>query len=84
MFGGTQLEFSQELIYLGPIYIISSRRGHDLLHRANYNIIILCTFSNFADPFVQSMLIKSFCLSLYGGQLWNLCNKKLISSTNCF
>ena len=23
------------------------------------------------------MLIKSFCLSLYGGQLWNLCNKSL-------
>ena len=75
MFCGTRLEFSQEVIHLGhtlfenlddPLDI-----SRDLLHRAHY---ILCTFS-FADPFVQSMLIKSFCLSLSGSQLRNLCNK---------
>ena len=80
MFCGTRLEFSQEVIHLGHTLLENlddsldiSRKTKDLLRRANY---ILCTFS-FADHFVQSMLIKSFCLSLYGGQLWNLCNKSL-------
>ena len=73
MFCGTRLQFSQEVIHLGHTLLENlndsldiSRKIKDLLCRANY---ILCTFS-FADPFVQSMLIKSFCLSLYGGQLW--------------
>ena len=80
MFCETRLEFSQEVIHLGHTLLENlndsldiSRKTKDLLRRANY---ILCTFS-FVDPFVQSMLIKSFCLSLYGGQLWNLCNKSL-------
>ena len=80
MFCGTHLQFSTEVIHLGhtllenlDVSLDISRKTKNLLRRVNY---ILCTFS-FADPFVQSMLIKSFCLSLYGGQLWNLCNKSL-------
>ena len=39
--------------------------------------IIFYVPSHLLTLFVQSMLIKSFCLSLYGGQLWNLCNTHL-------
>ena len=49
------------------------RETRHLLRKANY---ILCTFS-FADPFVQCSLLKSFCLSLYGAQLWDLSNKNI-------
>ena len=45
-----------------------SRAIRDLVRKANY---ILCTFS-FADPFIKCTLIKSYCLSLYGSQLWNI------------
>ena len=79
MFCGTRLEFSQEVIHLGHALLENLDDAldisRDLLHRANS---ILCTFS-FADPFVQSMLSNSFCLSLYGGQLIFF-----ISSTSCF
>ena len=51
------------------------RETRHLLCKANYT---LCTFS-FADPFVRCSLIKSFCLSLYGAQLWDLSNKKIIN-----
>ena len=43
----------------------NTRETRYLLHKA------LCTFL-FADPFVLCSLIKSFCLSLYGVQLWDL------------
>ena len=51
------------------------RETRHLLRKANYT---LCTFS-FADPFVLCSLIKSFCLSLYGAQLWDLSNKNIIN-----
>ena len=48
------------------------RETRHLLRKAN------CTFS-FADHFVLCSLIKSFCLSLYGAQLWDLSNKNIIN-----
>ena len=79
-FCGTNLKFSKEVTHLG--HILSEnlddsadilRETRYLLRKANY---ILCTFS-FADPFVQCSLLKSFCLSLYGAQLWDLSNKNI-------
>ena len=79
-FCGTNLKFSKEVTHLG--HILSEnlddsadilRETRHLLRKANY---ILCTFS-FADPFVQCSLLKSFCLSLYGAQLWDLSNKNI-------
>ena len=51
------------------------RETRHLLRKANYT---LCTIS-FADPFVLCSLIKSFCLSLYRAQLWDLSNKNIIN-----
>ena len=73
---------SKEVTHLG--HILSEnlddsadiiRETRHLVRKANYT---LCTFS-FADPFVLCSLIKSFCLSLYGAQLWDLSNKNIIN-----
>ena len=79
LFCGAKLKFSKEVTHLGHILSENLDDSADiirhLLRKANYT---LCTFS-FADPFVRCSLIKSFCLSLYGAQLWDLSNKKNIN-----
>ena len=45
----------------------------DMNRKANS---ILCLF-NFADPFCKCFLIQSYCLALYGCQLWSLSSKNI-------
>ena len=83
LFCGSKLSFTKEVTHLGHILTQDlddsadiSRAIRDLISKANH---ILCTFS-FVDPFIICTLIKSYCLSLYGFQLWNLSN---IRFTDC-
>ena len=48
-------------------------RVKDLNKKANS---VLCAFHP-ADPVVKTYLIKMYCLSLYGCQLWSLSSKSL-------
>jgi len=36
---------------------------------------MLCTFYQL-DPVVKNQLIKSYCLSLYGCELWDICKAR--------
>jgi hypothetical protein len=48
---------------------------HDLMNRTNN---VLCYFRNM-DSCVQYRLFKSFCMSLYGCELWSLSSKAIIN-----
>ena len=79
-FNNIKLKFQDEVTHLGHIlsYDLDDREDilraiKDINRKANS---ILCSF-NAADPFTKSILIKSYCLSLYGCSLWSLSSTSL-------
>ena len=52
-----------------------SRATKKFIRTAN---TVLCTF-RFADPFVLTYLLKSYCLSLYGCTIWSLSSSSIKS-----
>ena len=74
-FNGTTLQYSEYVQHLGHLLSFNlddkedvSRATKKFIRTAN---TVLCTF-RFADPFVLTYLLKSYCLSLYGCTLWFL------------
>ena len=74
-FNGTTLQYSEYVQHLGHLLSFTlddkediSRTTKKFIRTAN---TVLCTF-RFADPFVLTYLLKSYCLSLYGCTLWFL------------
>ena len=72
---GYLLHFSDEVTHLGHILTFNLNDKSDIIRatkdlncKANY---ILSLFKS-ADHFVKCFLIKTHCLSLYGGSLWSL------------
>ena len=77
---GQLLHLSDEVCHLGHILSFNLCDRNDILRatkdfnrKSNY---ILSTF-NCVDPSVKSFLVKSFCLSLYGCNIWSLSSPDL-------
>ena len=77
---GEPLTFSDEVCHLGHILTYNLHDKNDIIRatkdfnrKSNF---VLSTFKN-VDPSVKSFLIKSFCLSLYGCNLWSLSSPNL-------
>jgi len=72
---GNEIEFVQSWAHLG--HIVSSTMDDEKdIDRSRHNLIsklneVLSTFRDL-DSFVKVRLLKNYCLSLYGCELWNL------------
>ena len=81
-FNGTTLQYSAYVQHLGHLLSFNLDDKEDI-SRATKKFIrtantVLCTF-RFADPFVLTYLLKSYCLSLYGCTLWSLSSSSIKS-----
>jgi len=61
--------------HLGHIISADKDDGLDIMQHSGKLIgqinSVICTFANL-DPIVKTKLLKSYCLSLYGSELWDL------------
>ena len=86
-FVGQSLTCSDKVIHLGHLLHYNLEDTLDIerviaetCRKANY---LLCTFPR-CSPIVKNTLITTHCLSLYGGVLWKLNNKRIKSLDTAF
>ena len=76
-FNDTLLNFTNNVTHLGHLHVKDEsdviRATKDLIRKANY---VLCTFRTIL-PSILCFLIKTYCLYLYGCELWCLNSKSL-------
>jgi len=80
---GSSIEIVGSWTHLGHVISCDSDDRLDIINRCEKFILqinsVLCTF-NQLDAIVKTELLKSYCLSLYGCELWDLSNPALDKS----
>lgn len=78
--GGAVMERVNSVVYLGHVIPCDQRDDEDILKRRGDFIgqvnNLLCYFCKL-DSAVRSRLFTSYCMSLYGAELWTLSNHRL-------
>lgn len=76
--GGSNIEFVKDWPHLGHIISTNCDDEHDIMSRRRCLINqinnILCNFRN-VDCNTKTRLIKAYCTSFYGSELWDLSNQ---------
>lgn len=78
--GGNAIQYVNEWPHLGHIISANSDDAHDIMSR-RFTLIsqinsILCNFRN-VDCSTKIRLVKAFCTSFYGCELWNMSNNSI-------
>jgi hypothetical protein len=78
--GGNVIEIVDKWPHLGHIITSECNDEADILNRRNSLINqinqVLCYFKHLSSP-VKMKLLAVYCSSLYGSELWNLCDRKI-------
>ena len=78
--GGNAIEIVDKWPHLGHIITCEYNDEADISNRRNSLVSqinnILCYFKNLSSP-VKLKLLQAYCSSLYGSEIWNLCNGKI-------
>ena len=72
---GSVIDIVGSWAHLGHIISADKDDGLDIMQRSSKLVgqinSVICTFANL-DPIVKTKLLKSYCMSLYGSELWDL------------
>jgi hypothetical protein len=78
--GGNAIEIVDKWPHLGHIITCEYNDEADISNRRNSLVSqinnILCYFKNLSSP-VKLKLLQAYCSSLYGSEIWNLCDGKI-------
>ena len=79
-FNGVHLNFSEIILHLHHLISFDLSDQKDIfriIKSINWKANLIMNTFRFSDPFVLTYLFKTYCLSLYGSNLWSLSSNTL-------